>query len=236
MRTQEPLNRRSRVAVPTFLAVALGLFAVLLPAPAMADGDSVVITSPADGSTVDFSSDAMDLALAQGTVTVTFTAVGAPTTCSLDGQPATACTSPMSYSSVPAGQHTVTVVAGAATATTSFTFQTVLLGPPPIGDRFPAPITARWRVGSRTTAVRLLRLNSLPRRTHVRLTCAGRGCPSRAVHTTTARGKVDLTPLLRGHALRPGTRISIHLRYRSGGGTTSIYTIHRGARPTLEFF
>ena len=237
MRTQRPLKRRNRAAAPALLAVAVGLFAVLLPAEAMADGDSVAITSPVDGSTITDLGDPANPTISQGAVTVTFTAVGAPTTCSFDSQPATACTSPVSYPNVAAGPHTVTVAAGAATATTGFTVQTVFLGPPPEGDLFwRTPVTARWRVGARTTTVRLLRVNGLPRRTHVRLTCAGRGCPSRAVHTTTARGKVDLTPLLRGHALRPGTRISIHLRYRSGGGATSVYTIHRGARPTLESF
>ena len=236
MRTQKPLKRRNSAAAPTFLAVVVGLLAVLMPTQAMADGDSVVITSPVDGSTITGLGDPANSLVAQDPVTVTFTAVGAPTTCSFDSQSATACTSPMSYPNVAAGPHTVTVAAGAATATTSFTVQTVLLGPPPIGDRFPAPIAARWRVGARTTSVRLLRVDDLPRRTHVRFTCTGRGCPSRAVHTTTARGKLDLTPLLRGHALRPGTRISIHLRYRSGRAATSIWTFHRGARPTLEFF
>lgn len=242
MNTQNLTSRPGRSALRLSVATIVVAFsAVLLPTEAMAATDSVTITSPTDGEVLTASGTEGDPTLADSPVVVTFVADPSPATCSLDDQAPFACTSPVSFDHVVAGDHHVTVTAGTATQTVSFTVTTILLGPPPVapividddGLMRPVGVTARWRIGAHRTWVRLLKLRHMPGHVRVHVTCKGRGCPSPHRFTRRAYQRLDLTRYFRGHGLRPGARIVLRVTKCGDSIGTFRYTMRSGARPRL---
>lgn len=232
------LGRRARRL--SLAAVAVAITAGLVPTAATAATPSLAITSPAEGEVVSLYADWTTPTVAEDPLVVAFTSDGSPVTCALDDQAPVPCTSPFSFEHVVAGGHSVTVAAGSATQTTSFTVQTVALAPPPeivIDDggllRPPASVEASWRVGSRRTWVRHLELRHMPRHVRVHVACNGSGCPSPQRFTRRASGRLDLTRTFRGHGLRPGTSIVIRVTKSGHRLITFRYTMQHGARPAL---
>lgn len=235
-------SRPARVARRLALgAVAAALTVGLLPTQALAADDSVTITSPADGDVLTAYADWQSPTVAEAPLVVSFTvSEGSPAACSLDDRPAVPCTSPFSFENVVAGDHTVTVSAGPASQTTTFSLQTFSLAPPPEvlvvdGHLFSPPATteARWKVGTHRTWVRRLELRHMPRHVRVHVGCKGGGCPSPHRFTRRASGHLDLTPSFRGHGLRPGARIVIRVSKSGHRLITFRYTIRSGERPRL---
>jgi hypothetical protein len=241
MSTQHTLSRLGRIARRTTLAAIAGALAVaLVPTQALAADDAVTITSPVDGDVLTMYADWTTPTVAEDALVVTFVATGSPVTCSLDGQAAVPCTSPVSFEQVAQGEHHVTVSAGSASGTNTFTVNTYSLGPPPVidileGPNFspPATVKARWKVGAHRTWVRHLELRRMSRHVRVHVRCKGAGCPTPHRFTRRASGHLDLTPSFRGHGLRPGARIVIRISKSGATLWTFRYTIRGGARPRL---
>jgi hypothetical protein len=237
MNTQKLTRRLGRSALRISLAaIAVALAAALIPSQALAATPSVAITSPTDGDVLSMYADWTTPTVAEAPLVVTFVADGSPVTCALDKQEPVPCTSPASFEHVVAGGHSVTVSAGSASQTTNVTVQTVALAPPPVvdGPYFrPVTVKALWKVGPRRTWVRRVELRNMPRHVRVQVSCRGAGCPSPYRIPRRASGRVDLTTFLRGHGLRPGTRISIRVSKAGHRIQTFNYTIRSSARPSL---
>jgi len=240
MNTQHTLSRLGRIARRTTIAAIAGALAVaLVPTQALAADDAVTITSPIQDEVVVMYADPTTPAVTEDPVVVTFVAEGSPATCALDDQAPFPCTSPVSFEHVPYGLHHVTVIAGAASQTTTFAVSTFALGLPPEftvddnGMMRPPGVTARWKVGAHRTWVRLLKLRHMSRHVRVHVRCKGAGCPTPHRFTRRASGHLDLTPYFRGHGLRPGARIVIRISTCGATLWTFRYTIRSGARPRL---
>src|SRR2546430_694954 len=113
-----PLRRTSRWPLQLIGATLATLFGGGLLQPAYADGDSVVITSPQQGSNVYLTGDPANGWVAADPLVVTFAASGSPIVCQIDDQPAVTCSSPVSYEHMTPGPHAVTITAGSAAQTT----------------------------------------------------------------------------------------------------------------------
>lgn len=227
-------GRRPQLRRLLLPAVIFGAAAGLLPSPAMADSDSVAITSPANGDHVVLYGGTSTLP-ADEPLTVTFTAAGSPTTCALDDEAATPCTSPFTFAHVTAGAHSLTVTAGTAMEVISFDATFVILCPPPEAPMaFGTVLTAHWKVAGTHTSARRIVLSHLGRHAHVKLSCLGTGCPTPGVAARVANGTVDLAAFLRGRALRPHTRVVIRVTKPNLGTATWTYTVRRGARPLVD--
>ncbi|RNM16237.1 hypothetical protein [Nocardioides pocheonensis] len=230
--TRTPSRRAAlprRLLLPALVVAAV---TALAPTQAMAEADSVTITSPTPGTVLTLGDGATTLP-PDGPVTITFVATGSPATCALDDQAPTPCASPFTFDHVTAGSHAVTVTAGAATDVSAFTLGFVIIGDPPRTHQAPGSVAARWRVEGQRTWVRRLKVTGLFRHSRVAVRCLGRGCPSRRTVSTVATRSVDLTSFLRGHTLRPGARIVVSVDRRGFGRSTFRYTIRWGASPFL---
>ncbi|MCW2753491.1 MAG: hypothetical protein JWQ32_902 [Marmoricola sp.] len=238
------MGRSSRSAEKSRLSLAgaaaaasiVAAVAVILPASAFAVADSVAISSPADGSTVELAAQSSSPSVAADPLVVQFTATGATPMCSLDGATPTGCVSPVSYAHVSAGSHTITVQAGAASQTNHFVVDTVVLDPPPVvrPPYVSGQLHDQFLVRGRRTYVRQLLLTDLQRRVHVTLVCRGRGCPSFKPYSRTVSGTAHLGVALRGAALRPRTTLTI--RASKAGHRTKVWlvTVRRGTSPSLR--
>jgi hypothetical protein len=225
---------QARCSLRLFGGTAAILLTVGLLEPAVAaDVDSVTITAPEDGSSFYLYGRLDDPSVAAEPLVVTFTASGSPVTCSMDDQPAVACTSPVSYDDMTAGPHAVTVNAGSATETSRFTLGTVVLGDPPVAPKVDARVHARWRVHHRRTWARRLVLGHIEGRARVTLTCRGRSCPARLLYARTVSDHAYLTPALRGRALRPHTKLVIRVVKSGFVSERFVYVIRRHAPPRL---
>jgi PKD repeat protein len=107
-------------------------------------------------------------------------------------------------------------------------------------------LSAAWRVGKRSTAVKRLRLRKLPAGAVVTVGCTGRGCPlkSRRLTFKKARKSASLTGLFnrrvgkrRKHVvvarLRPGTKVTIIVGAPGRAPRTTVYTIRAGKPPAV---
>ena len=218
-----------RLLLPALVVAAV---TALAPTQAMAEADSVTITSPTPGTVLVLGDGATTLP-PDGPVTVTFVATGSPVTCALDDQAPTPCSSPFTFDRVTGGPHAVTVTAGTATDVSAFDLGFVIIGDPPPAHHAPGAVAARWRVEGRRTWVRRLKVTGLVRHSHVAVRCLGRGCPAHRAVSTVASRRVDLTAFLRGHTLRPGARVVVSVDRRGCGRSTFRCTIRWGARPVL---
>lgn len=229
--TPSRLGAQLRRLLLTALVVAA--VTALAPSPAMADADSVAITSPASGTSLTEYAGSSTLP-ADVPLAVTFTATGSPTTCALDDQAPVPCSSPFTFPHVTAGSHTLTVTSGTATDVSTFSLAYVVLCPPPAPHYAPASVAARWRVHTRTTSVRRLAVSGLSRGSRVALSCRGRGCPAHGWVSHVAGRSVDLTSFLRGRDLRPGARVVVRVSRIGFVTSTFTYTVRRGDRPLLR--
>ena len=225
------MRSRSRRSFHLVGCVLVGLLAV--PGAASA-ADSVTITSPADGSVVHLASEPDNLAVADGSVDVTFDASGTPATCSLDGQAGVPCTSPASYPHLAAGSHTVVVAAGSASASVTFTVRTVYLDPAPRLPQAHGVVHSRWRTVAGRTTNRRLALTHLQRHVRVTITCRGNGCAGHRLYSRTVTGHASLTGALRGHVLRPGARVAVRVAKPGKLSKVFVFRMRRGAAPTLS--
>jgi hypothetical protein len=228
-----PIRRSGRLRRLTLLMLLASATVGTIAGPASAEGDSVSITSPADGAVVQMYGGTTQPVTSEDPLVVTFAAAGSPVTCALDDQPASPCTSPVAFPQVSSGAHSVTVTAGTAVQTSRFEVAVYALAPPPEPPLVNPYVTARWHVADRRTWPRRLEVGHLGRHAQVKLSCLGRGCPSPHSTTRTTSRSVDLTGFLRGRALRPATRVIVRVA-RETTTTTSTYTIQRGRRPRLD--
>jgi hypothetical protein len=230
--TRTPSRRAALLRRLLLPALVVAAVTALAPTQAMAEADSVTITSPTPGTVLTEVTDATSLPL-DGPVTITFATTGTPATCALDDQAPTPCSSPYTFPHVTGGPHAVTVTAGTATDVSAFDLGFVIIDSPPRVRQAPGSVAARWRVEGQRTWVRRLRVTGLVRHSHVVVRCLGRGCPARRSVSTVATRSVDLTAFLRGHTLRPGARIVVSVDRRGFGRSTFRYTIRWGASPFL---
>jgi hypothetical protein len=127
----------------------------------------------------------------------------------------------------------VVVTAGTASDTRHFTVVTALLGDPPVEPRATGKVHSRWSVHGRRTSVKRLGLTRLQDDVLVTLRCRGRGCPSLVPFRRVVSDSAHLGWTLRGHVLRPHTKVTITVA--KGGFQTKkfVYTVRRGALPRL---
>jgi hypothetical protein len=96
-----------------------------------------------------------------------------------------------------------------------------------------ARLARSFKVSRRGTLVRRLRLSRVTSRSHVRLTCKGKGCAFSGKTVKLVKGAVSLEPLFERRLLKPGAVITI--RVSRQGMQTRVFTlvVTRTAQPKL---
>ncbi|HWK29625.1 MAG TPA: hypothetical protein VNS09_23870 [Solirubrobacter sp.] len=175
--------------------------------------------------------------------------------CTVDGA-AVACADRVELTGLEPGAHAVTVTArdtagNEATLTRRFTVvtATVIVDPPapkvtpgatptsvPQGDVRSSHATSpkltvtakRTRAWTRLTA---LKLTELPARAAVKVTCAGKGCPKRAVRAT-GTGKVTIRALA-ARKLKPGAVVRVRVTAKGAPGRTFTVRVRATKAPLI---
>lgn len=92
-------------------------------------------------------------------------------------------------------------------------------------------VTASWHLAAGFTTVRKLTVNAVSRGGSVAVSCTGRGCPFGHKIVRSARRVAEITGLLKGAHLRPGTRVAVWITAPDEPERVVTFTIRRGALP-----
>ncbi len=100
----------------------------------------------------------------------------------------------------------------------------------------PARVTATWQRSGSVAALRTLRASHLPAKATVRITCAGKGCPSGATTLTPAGSGADLRAALgarRSH-LHAGQTLNVAISAPVTDGAVARWTVGSSGTPRAQ--
>jgi hypothetical protein len=92
-------------------------------------------------------------------------------------------------------------------------------------------ISSKFAVRGSSSRVKRLKLTGLPAGARVAVKCTGKGCPPGTTTLTAHGGAVNVTLLLRGHALRAGAKLRLRITAAGRTGRQITFTMRKGRQP-----